>query len=640
MLISISGAGKSFGAERIFENLSLTVEDADRIALIGPNGAGKSTLLAMIAGELEPDEGTVDRRRGLRIGYFHQNSGLESDGTIGSELRGALSAVFETERAMNEAGEALAKIKDHASDEYRECEERYHRLQLAFDAMEGYQAEVKINTVLTGMGFSSFGRETPVATMSGGERTRLALAKILLEEPELLILDEATNHLDFKMLMWLEEYLAAYRGAILAVSHDRYFLDRVTKKTWEVEGLKIISYPASYTGYQKLREERIALMEKEYDRYQNEVARLSEYVDRNIARASTAQSAKSRLRMIEHLEEAEKPLPPEKPPVIRFSSPVRPVKDVLDIAGLTLSVGEGEKRKTLFRALSLHVMRGEKIAVIGDNGVGKSSLLKALAGLIQPDAGRFEWGRNTRVSYYEQDDGRLSPGKTALDELWDRYPRKREAELRTLLGGLRLSGDEVYKPVKVLSGGEKARLKLALLMLEEGNVLMLDEPTNHLDIGAKEALDRALSAFDGTILIVSHDRYLLNRLPTRIVHMSAEGVESFEGGFDAYMELQKRREAEAAGQKPASRAAGSEAGKEYFRSKRQRSEEAAAKRRAKALEEGIAAGEARMKELEAEIADPETASDFPRLSGLLAEMEALRTKLDQDYEEWENILCS
>lgn len=638
MLISLSGVGKSYGAEQIFEDCSLTIEDADRIALIGPNGAGKSTLLGLIAGEILADEGTVDRRRDLRIGYFHQNSGLAPGGTIESELMAALAEVFETERAMNEAGEALSRIEDHESAEYRACEERYHRLQLAFDAMEGYQAGVKINTVLAGMGFSSFARETPVATLSGGERTRLALAKLLLEEPELLILDEATNHLDFKMLIWLEEYLSSYRGAILAVSHDRYFLDRVTRKTWEIEGLAVVGYPASYTGYQKLREERLARLEKEYERYESEVARLQEYADKNMARASTAQSAKSRLRMIEHLEEARRPLPPEKPPVIRFSSPVRPVKDVLDLAELTLSVGEGEGRKTLFRALDLHVMRGEKVAVIGDNGVGKSSLLRALTGLIPADAGQIEWGKNTKVSYYEQDDSRLSPNKTALDEIWDRFPRKREVEIRTLLGGLRLTGEEVYKPVEVLSGGEKARLKLALLMLEEGNVLLLDEPTNHLDIGAKEALDRALAAFDGTILIVSHDRYLLNRLPTRIVHMSAEGAESFEGGFDAYLEAQRLRETTEQERRQGIKAAESEAGREYYRSKKQRSEEAAAKRRAKALEDAIAEGEARMTELERQIADPETASDFPLLSELLLEMETLRGDLERDYEEWENIL--
>ncbi|MEG2174922.1 MAG: ATP-binding cassette domain-containing protein, partial [Oscillospiraceae bacterium] len=353
MLLSLSGVGKTFGAERIFSDITITVEPGERIALIGPNGAGKTTLLDLIAGVTQPDEGIISAQPGIRVGYLRQNGGLEAMGTIESEMRAALGDIYALEQDMMVIYEQMALVTDHQCDNYRALEAEHQRLDDLYASRDGYQADVKINRVLTGMGFGAFDRTALVTTLSGGERTRLRLCKLLVEQPELLILDEATNHLDFAMLSWLEDYLSSYHGAVLTVSHDRYFLDRVTRITWELEGLAVVRYPAPYSGYLTLRSERLARLEKEYERHHQEEARLLDYAERNMARASTAASAKSRLRQIARMGEAERPPMILKPPLIRFTTRLRPVSQVLSVEGLTLTVGEGEEQRVLLRDFDL-----------------------------------------------------------------------------------------------------------------------------------------------------------------------------------------------------------------------------------------------------------------------------------------------
>ncbi len=642
MLLTIDGLGKSFGTERIFEQITAKIEDHDRIALIGPNGAGKTTLLNLIAGLDEPDEGEIRRAADLKIGYLRQNGGLLPDGTIESEMRRALGPVFDTERQMLETADQMAALSDHHSEAYRSLEREYQALEERYASLDGYSAQIKINTVLNGMGFGGFDRETEVEKLSGGERTRLMLAKLLVEQPALLILDEATNHLDFRMLGWLEEYLKEYRGAILTVSHDRYFLDRVTTQTWEIENLSLVIYPAPYGRYLDLRQERLERMEKEYERYLQEVARLQDYHDRNIVRATTASSAKSRLRMIEHLGEVEKPFVPPKPPKFSFTAKLRPVQDILDVQGLSLEVGEGEGYRLLLKDLSLHVRRGERLAIIGENGAGKSTLLKTLTGRMPHRCGTIEWGRNVRLSVFEQDSSDLHPDKTALMELWDRFPSSTEHGLRTLLGGLQLTGEEAFKKIGVLSGGERARIKLAFLMMEQGNVLVMDEPTNHLDIPAKEALEKALLAYDGTMIIVSHDRYLLSRLPTRILRLANQQAESFDGAFEEMqrqLALREEREREQK-QTPAPRAPAGEsaAAKDYYRSKAQRRAEVEQKRRIAQLEEEIARLEAAVQATQQALSDPQIGSDFERLTELTDQLSSQEQQLEACYQEWDMLL--
>lgn len=638
MLLTLNDIGKSFGAERIFEHISAAVNEQDRIALIGPNGAGKTTLLNIIAGFEEPDEGSVARAGTLNVGYLRQNGGLSADGTIESEMKRALQEVYVVEQAMLATGEQMAG-EQHGTTRYAQLEQEYQRQEAKFISLDGYHASVKISTVLNGMGFGSFDRATPVESMSGGERTRLMLAKLLIEAPDILILDEATNHLDFKMLAWLEEYLASYRGAILTVSHDRYFLDRVTNVTWEIENLSLVSYPAPYGRYLALRAERLDRMEKEYEHHIQEVARLQDYADRNMARASTSASAKSRLKMIEHLGEAQKPFVPKKPPLIRFEPKSRPVSDILLAHGLTVAVGEGEQRRELLTAADIHIKRGERVAIIGENGAGKSTLLKTLVGKLAPASGELEWGRNVSLSCFEQDSSDLHPDKTALMELWDRFPLSNEHTLRTLLGGLHLEGEEAFKTIGVLSGGERARIKLAVVILEHGNVLVMDEPTNHLDIPAKEALEMALMKFEGTVIVVSHDRYLLSHLPTRILRMADGNLQSFDGGFEemqAQLALsipQEKAEVTVETTKDESNAQ-----KAFYRSKAQRSAEVAAKKRLERLEQDIAITEAALEEAQKQLADPETGTNYERLSALTQQIADLEIELNGYYAEWDQLL--
>lgn len=638
MLLSLQDVGKSYGAERILEHVTLSIEDRDRIALIGPNGAGKTTLLNLLTGALEHDEGEIVKSPELRIGYLRQNDGLSGDGTIESEMAEALGEVFHLEREMLSCGEQMAALTDHESAAYKDLAARYQHLNEAYDSLDGYGAQVRINTVLTGMGFGTFDRQTRVATLSGGERTRLMLCKLLVESPELLILDEATNHLDFKMLGWLEDYLLAYRGAVLTVSHDRYFLDRVTTSTWEIERGTVVRYPAPYSRYLVLRNERLARMEKEYERYCQETARLQDYVDRNMVRASTAQSAKSRLKMIEHLDQVEAPPKPEAPPAFHFPTKLRPVSDVLIANDLTIRVGEGAGQKTLADDISIHVKRGERVAIIGENGAGKSTLLRTIVGDLLPASGEIVWGRNTRVSRFEQDFSDLHADKTALMELWDRFPRESEHRLRSLLGALRLQGEDAFKTIGVLSGGERARIKFAILTLEEGNVLVLDEPTNHLDIPAKEALEEALLHYEGTLIIVSHDRWLLSHVPTRILLLQNAAMQSFDGNYEVVRDqLEEHNRAATPAPQP-SAAASSNGATQFHRSRAQRSAEAAAKRRQAQLEASIAETEEAIERAQQSLADPAVASDYEALSAVTDELTALQETLDRLYAEWDELL--
>lgn len=635
MIITLEQVTKTYGAELILDKVDLKIEDQDRIGLIGVNGAGKSTLLNILCGDLEFDSGERALSTHATIGFLRQNSGLDRQNTILEEMRGVFAHLFAMEREMqqlqiklNQAGRTPAETE--------QLMEQYHKLQTAYEAADGYLIDVKINTVLNGMGFAGRDRATPIATLSGGEKTRLALCKLLLESPDLLILDEPTNHLDFKTLLWLEEYLKSYKGALLIVSHDRFFLDSLVTSVCELDRTRLTRYPGNYTKFLQLKEEAYERQQKLYERQQAELSRLQEYVDKNIVRATSAKSAKSKRKAIEHMELVEKPLPPLKKAVMHFTYDLEPVKDVLHVKDLGLTVGQGGAKKTLFQHLELDVMRGEKVAIIGENGVGKSSLLKALQGMLEPDHGSISWGRNTLLSYYEQEHTGFTDEKTVLDELWDRYPRMYEVTVRTALGNVLLTGEDVYKKVGDLSGGERAKLKFAIMMLKKSNVLILDEPTNHLDLATKEVLDQALSEYTGTVIMVSHDRYLLSKVPTKIVEMSKDGMTVYLGNYSAYQQgvrpviqpEQKREETPAPTPKTKDGAQG------YYRSKQQRAEEVRRKKLLEQYEAEIAALEEEIETLNASMALPEVAQDYQKLSEAVAQLEEKNTLLQQRYEDW------
>ncbi len=637
MLITAHNINKYFGEEQILRDVKMTIDEKGRYGLIGINGAGKSTLLKIITDDLTFESGELVKKPNLTMGYLAQNNGLERDCSIICEMRKVFDDVLGAEADMRRLELEMSEISDHASDRYRQIAAKYAHKQAYFDSRDGYNIDVKIKTILNGMGFGDKDMDTVISTLSGGEKTRLAMAKLLLEEPELLILDEPTNHLDFKTLRWLEEYLMSYNGAILVVSHDRYFLDRIVTHIYEVERGRLYSYPGNYSKYLVQKAERRARELKEYEMQQLEIAKMQDYIDRNMARASTSSSAKSRLKALEAMDVLEKPDGDLKTMKLRFEHTVDPYKDVLKTQNLEIVVGD--EPITICENICLDIKRGEKIAIIGENGIGKSSFLKIIQGLIPKGKGDFEWGKNVSISYYEQENLNLNQDKIALDELWDRFPQIPEAEIRRVLGNALLTQDDVYKPVKIISGGERAKLAFCIIMLEKSNVLILDEPTNHLDLVSKEILETAMSEFGGTIIFVSHDRYLLNKVPDKLVEITRSGAEVYSGNYDYYCEVTERRAKVLAEEQSrlafekaqATKTSESSGG---FRSKEQRRADAQRKNRIRELEKLIEDAENKISILENEMTLPDVFSDYKLMAEKCSEADTLRQNLDEYIEEW------
>lgn len=631
MLLSMEHISKSFSGKPILRDISFTVEEGMRYGLIGVNGAGKSTLLNILIGEMEQDAGEIFKSGNLTVGYLKQNSGLNRSSTIIEEMRRVFSDVLAAQQQMRRLEDEMAAITDHTKAEYREISAEYAKKQAYVDSRDGYMIDVKIKTVLNGMGFMDKDLETRIQTLSGGEKTRLAIARLLLEEPNLLILDEPTNHLDFKTLRWLEGYLLSYRGSVLVVSHDRYFLDKLATQMLELERGILYSYKGNYSAYVKQKQERILRQTKEYEAQQIEIKKLQTYVDKNIARASTADSAKSRQKMLDNMERIEKPEGDIKPISLHFTMTKEPFKDVLSTEDLEVMVGN--EKKVLCSHINFSLKRGEKVAIIGENGIGKSSFLKTIQGILPHENGTYTWGKNVSIGYYEQENLNLNPDRLAIDELWDRFPHIPEAQIRRTLGNVRLTKNDVFKPVSVISGGERAKLAFCILMLEKANVMLLDEPTNHLDLPSKEILEEALEEYEGTLLFVSHDRYLLNKLPDKIIEMNQDGITVYEGKYDDYM-AQQQTQASAAAEdtKPKKKAQSGS-----YRSKEQRRATVQRRSRIRELEEQIAWLEKETKLLQEELGEEAVYTDYQLATEKTVKIEENSKKLDACYEEWERL---
>lgn len=628
MQVSLHDVTKSFGSEVIFSGVTAKIEDHDRIGLVGPNGTGKTTLLRVICGELEPDDGPGEIARGsdLSIGYQKQNCGLTFEGTIWQEMQSVFADVYALERRMKELqGQMVAGDSPALAEEYRRTED-------AFLARDGYQIEVKIKTVLTGMGFAEHGFDKCVDKLSGGEQTRLAIAKLLLEAPSLLILDEPTNHLDFATLNWLEDYLSGYKGALLVVSHDRYFLDKLCNKIWELEDAALWEYKGNYTAYTKQREEQDARQKKLYEQQQAERAKLEDYVARNLVRASTTKMAQSRQKMLERLEPVGKPRRRLKPPKIRLEFETEPVKDVLTVENLTIAVGSGEKERVLLSGAEFNIQRGDKVAIIGPNGSGKTTLMRALLSAQPPVTGRISWGRGVKRSYYDQGSDHLDQSLTVMDTMWKAYPRMYETPLRTALGAMGLTGEDAYRLVGQLSGGERARLKLAMICLAGSNVLVLDEPTNHLDLPSKEVLQQALSEYEGTLIIVSHDRYLLDRVPNRIFAIENGKLTQYKGGYGDYLKARAEQGSEKSA--PTHTKTDSEQKKQYNRGKEQRREDARRRKEYAEAEALIHTLEEELEAAKAEMSLDSVQNDYQRLQELCTLIEEKQQLLDATLDRW------
>ena len=632
MLINASEVQFGYAGEILLEKVGFTLNEGDRVGLIGGNGEGKTTLIRLMLGELFPDKGELFCKSGIRIGYLAQNGGYDSYNTVWEEMleifaedRRLLAALGETEKAIAHQAEG--------SGEYKRLAARYESLNRQVAARDSYHYEVKIRSVLGGMGFADR-MEQVIHTMSGGEKTRLKLCRLLLEEPELLILDEPTNHLDVKTLFWLEEYLAAYKGAIFTVSHDRYFLDKTVRQIYELENKRLTVFKGNYTKYKTLKAERVAHQMKEWEKQQVERAHLQEYVDRNLVRASTTKSAQSRRHKLEIMELVEKPTLPPTPPRFTFTYTERPYEQVLLIDGMRLCAGE----KCLLERASMQIMRGEKCALVGDNGTGKTTLLKAIARGKDPS---IKLGRFVRLAVYDQENANLNPENTVLQELWERHVSWDQMKVRNLLAQAKLEAEDMDKKVRMLSGGERAKLALAVFSTENGNFLLLDEPTNHLDLPARESLESALKAFDGTILFVSHDRYFIEALAGKIFEIEDGKIDEYTCSYSEYSEKKRAQKAAAVAEQKSVQhvpAPTKTEEKPVYRSKEERKNDAKRRTRIKEIETEIEKLEEENELLSEEISTPEVAGSFALLTEKCNRMSEIKERLDALYDEYETLL--
>lgn len=520
---------RSFSGDVLFQNISLQVDERDRIALVGPNGAGKSTLLKLLVGEETPTSGEVNTKKDLTLSYLAQNSRFESDKTIYEEMLKVFEALRQDEKRLRQMEMDMATV---SGQDLTRLMMDYDLLAERFRQQGGFTYEAEIKAILNGFKFDESMWQMTIAELSGGQNTRLALAKMLLEKPELLVLDEPTNHLDIETIAWLENYLANYQGALIIVSHDRYFLDKVATVTLDLTPNGLDRYSGNYSRFMALKAEKLVAEEKQFDKQQKEIAKLEDFVQKNIVRASTTKRAQARRKQLEKIERLDKPTGGRKSAHMTFHAEKPSGNVVLRVEEAAIGYGD----QVLSEAINVDINKLDAIAVVGPNGIGKSTLIKSIIGQLPLLKGQLKYGANVETGYYDQTQSHLTPSNTVLEELWQDFSTTSEVDIRNRLGAFLFSGDDVKKSVSMLSGGEKARLLLAKLSMENNNFLVLDEPTNHLDIDSKEVLENALIDFDGTLLFVSHDRYFINRLATKVLEITEKGSTLYLGDYDYYLE--------------------------------------------------------------------------------------------------------
>ena len=620
MLLTIQNIQKYFGAELCLRNISCVLDAQDRAGIIGENGAGKTTLIKIITGELYPDDGIVTLAHGATVGYLEQNSVLDPACTVYGEMENAFRSVLDAMDEMKRLERQMAECPgDHM------LLERHAQLSAVGDAADGYNMDTQIKKILNGMAFPAPDYQKSVAVLSGGEHTRLCLAKLLLQKPDLLILDEPTNHLDFETMEWLESYLKTYPGAILVVSHDRYFLDAVCNRIFEIEDSTLTAYKGNYSAYLPQKEAAVALQQKQHDADMEKAAKLEDYIARNLVRASTTKMAQSRRKQLEKMEITEAPRTSHTDLKFRFTFDVTPYNEILTAKNISVTLGS----KRLVEGLDLLVKRGERLVIAGPNGAGKSTLLRVLDGKLRPQAGTVRLGAGAKPSVFEQQ--QLRRGGTVISTIWDKYPKFTELEVRSHLAKLNFRGEDVFKPCSALSGGELARLRFAEILLEKPNLLFLDEPTNHLDIYTRESLGAALASYEGTLVLVTHDRYLMNSLACPILFIE-NGKTSLYEDYDAMMHRGAvPPEKNIAPEKTAS------AGKAAY-GKEQRRRRAELRTRIKALEDEMETLALRIMVLEGEVNDPDVLRDHTRLRDVCDELDDTRFHQDEVLAEWERLV--
>ena len=626
IILAVQDVTKSFGTHEVLKRVSFTLQEQERMGLVGVNGSGKSTLMKIIIGQETADSGTVSVQKGLQIGYLAQQGEIKGGETVREALESVFDPLVRIEAEMRELELQMAEHGEDA-DVLRRLGSRYDALTREYERKDGYSWRSRTTGVLKGLKLWDY-QDMPADRLSGGERTRLALGRMLLTAPDLLLLDEPTNHLDLKSIAWLEEYLQNYRGAVLVISHDRYFLDHVCGRMAELVLGTVETYTGNYTEYLAKRTEVYETRMKAWQMQQKEIARQEAVIAmyKRFNREKSIRLAESREKRLEKIERLERPQE-EETVHFRFETRRTTGEDVLRTDSLRKGYGE----RTLFSGLNLHIRAGERIALIGDNGTGKSTLLKCLTGLEKPDGGSIRWGTGVDIGYYDQHQAGLQDSKTVLDEVWDRFPRMEQYEIRGALGMFLFTGDDVFAPVSTLSGGEKGRVALTELMLRKDNVLLLDEPTNHLDMDSREVLENALADYPGTIIAVSHDRYFINRFAEKVCVLEDGTLKEYLGNYDSYYEKIRRAE------EPDGETAGmtrTAMDKEKRKSREEQRRIREEQEKAKTLEKRIAKAEKDAAKLEEELADPETWKNPGDAAEKTKKYNALKEEIEQLYDEW------
>ena len=632
ILLTVNHVSKAFVTRSVLEDASLVLQTGQRMGVVGVNGSGKSTLFRMIAGELEPDAGSITLLKGARVGMLTQQADITSDYTVQEELERVFEPVRRMEARLREMEEQMAALH-HDAEAFAQLSRDYSRLMDRFEDAGGYEWPSRIQGVLAGLGFADDKRSQKAALLSGGEKTRLCLARLLLTQPELLMLDEPTNHLDLASTQWLEDTLRKYRGSVMVISHDRYFMNSVCDCMAEVCMRRIDQYEGNYDQFAQKRQANLERRLKEYKMQQAEIARQQAIIARyrmyNTERSIRA--AESREKQLDKIERVEKPVSEQK---VRFSFGARRRSgdDVLMVKNLEKGFGS----RTLFSGLNLHLRAGDRVAVIGPNGVGKSTLLNLICGLQKPDGGQILFGSNVDVGYYDQQQSSLHPEKDIMSEVWDDFPWMEPGDVRAVLALFLFTGEEVFKRISTLSGGERGRVALAKLMLKKDNLLLLDEPTNHLDMDSREVLEDALNDYEGTLLTVSHDRYFINRVANRVLEMTPRGAKDYLGNYDDYLE-KKRQEEMGLQEETAPGMTRTQMDKEKRRQRLKNETKKQLLQRLKDAEAAIPAAEEAIARLEAQMGDPEIYKDGQKAAQVAREHEQMQQKLDALYEEWEEL---
>ena len=643
MILSVNNITKSFGTDVILSEVSFHIEAGQKAAIVGINGAGKSTLLKIITGELAPDSGTVSLQKDASIGVLTQTQNLTDDNNIYDEVLSVKADILALEENIRRTEHTL---KDLKGEELEQALNRYSRMNAEFEDANGYAIKSEVTGVLKGLGFEEDEFSKTVGTLSGGQKTRVALAKLLLSKPDIIMLDEPTNHLDMDAIRWLEGFLGSYKGAVILVAHDRYFLDKIVSKVVEIENTHAISYDGNYTEFSKKKKMMRDALIKQYLNQQRDIKHQEAVIEKlkSFNREKSIKRAESREKQLAKVERIELPKELNAEMDIRLEPNIESGNDVLTVRGLS----KGFDGVTLFRDVDFEVKKGDKVAIIGANGTGKTTLMKILNGLLEPDAGTFKLGAKVYTGYYDQEHHVLNPEKTVFEEIQDTYPDMDNTRVRNVLAAFLFTGDDVFKLIRDLSGGEKGRVSLAKLMLSDANLLFLDEPTNHLDIISKEILEQAVSSYKGTVVYVSHDRYFINKTATKIMELRNNGFLCFEGSYDYYLEkrdvlmkLHEEKQVAVSGVSASvssDDAASSKGSKEdWANAKKKQAETRKIENELKKCEEEINRLEARNSEIDEEMQQPDVATRPSMLMELSAEHEKNSKELEALLEKWEEL---